>query len=108
VTDSIFYHRRRSRHRHPAPRCSSRGEPHDLPPLPESDRRAGSDEREALTLSRRRVRRFQDREVDPGLAERAVEPASTAPMGIPPRDIGCVSVIGPGEVRRVANSIVKG
>jgi len=40
--------------------------------------------------------------------ERVVELAATAPMGIPPWDVGCVSVIGREEVRRIADEVVKG
>ena len=37
-----------------------------------------------------------------------VELATMAPMGIPPWNIGCVSVIGREDVRRIAQDVVKG
>lgn len=82
--------------------------PQDLLPLPGQNERANVDQLEALMRARRSVRRFREKPVDPKLVERVVELASTAPMGIPPWDIGCVSIIGREEVRRVANEIIKG
>jgi len=82
--------------------------PQDLLPLPSPDERASADALAALMQARRSVRRFSDRPVDPQLVERVVELAATAPMGIPPWDVGCVSVIGREEVRRIADEIIKG
>lgn len=88
---------------------SGRGvSPKDLMPLPDLGKRANVDQLEALMRARRSVRRFRESPVDPRLVERVVELASTAPMGIPPWDVGCVSVIGREEVRRVAGEIIKG
>jgi len=70
--------------------------------------RANVNQLEALMRARRSVRHFRESPVDPKLVERVVELASTAPMGIPPWDVGCVSVIGREEVRRVAGKIIKG
>jgi ferredoxin len=82
--------------------------PQDLVPLPGPDERASADALAALLQARRSIRRFRDRPVDPKLVERVVELAATAPMGIPPWDVGCVSVIGRDEVRRVADEVIKG
>ena len=88
---------------------SGRGvSPEDLMPLPGRGERANVNQLEALMRARRSVRHFRESPVDPKLVERVVELASTAPMGIPPWDIGCVSVIGRAEVRRVADEIIKG
>lgn len=80
----------------------------DLLPLPGPDKRANADQLEALMRARRSIRRFRETPVDPKLVERVVEMASTAPMGIPPWDVGCVSVIGREEVRQIANEVIKG
>ncbi|MEN6375054.1 MAG: nitroreductase family protein [Smithella sp.] len=82
--------------------------PQDLLPLPGPGERASADQLEALMRARRSVRRFREIPVDSRLVERVVEIASTAPMGVPPWDIGCVSVIGNEEVRRIADEIIKG
>ncbi len=82
--------------------------PDDLLPLPPRENRANADQLTALMQSRRSVRRFKDREVDPELLERIVEMAASAPMGIPPWDIGCVTLRGRNEVQRLAEEVVKG
>jgi nitroreductase/NAD-dependent dihydropyrimidine dehydrogenase PreA subunit len=82
--------------------------PDDLLPLPDSGKKAGADELSALMQSRRSVRRFKDRKVDAELLERIVEMASTAPMGIPPWDIGCVTIRGKEQVRQLASEVIKG
>jgi ferredoxin len=82
--------------------------PQDLLPLPERGKRASTDALAALMQARRSIRRFRDRPVDPALLDRVVELATTAPMGIPPWDVGCVRVTGREEVRRVAEEIFKG
>jgi ferredoxin len=82
--------------------------PDDLLPLPAPEKKAGADELAALMQSRRSVRRFGKRDVDAKLLERIVEMAATAPMGIPPWDIGCVTVHGREQVQRLAAEIVKG
>ena len=76
--------------------------PDDLSPLPAGEKKAGVDELAALMQSRRSIRRFSDQEVAPEVLERTVEMAMTGPMGIPPWDIGCVTVCGREEVQRIA------
>jgi Fe-S-cluster-containing hydrogenase component 2 len=82
--------------------------PDDVTPSPDPATKAGADALEALMLSRRSVRQFSEREVDPALLERIVRMAATAPMGIPPWDVGCTIVRGRGEVQRLASEVVKG
>ncbi len=82
--------------------------PQDLVPLPEPEERATADALAALMRARRSVRRFRDQPVDPKLVERVVDLAATAPMGIPPWDVGCVSVIGREDVRRIAHEVIQG
>jgi len=80
----------------------------DITPLPDAEKRASADELAALMQARRSVRRFSEREVDGKVVERIVEMAATAPMGIPPWDVGCVAVCGRAEVRRIAAELIKG
>jgi ferredoxin len=82
--------------------------PEDVQPFPEEELRGRPEVLEALMLGRRSVRRFRDQEVDPALLERIVQVASSAPMGIPPWDVGCVVVRGREPVRRLASEVVKG
>ena len=66
---------------------------------------ATADALAALMRSRRSVRRYKDREVDRKLLERVVEMAASAPMGIPPWDVGCVIVCGRDKVRELAQRV---
>jgi len=90
-------------------RVTGRGvSPDDLMPLPGRKEMAGADALEALMRSRRSVRRFSSREVEAEILERIVEMAATGPMGIPPWDVGCVTVRGREEVQRLTGAVVKG
>lgn len=82
--------------------------PDDLIPLPAREKKAGADQLAALMQSRRSVRRFSKREVALELLDRIVEMAETAPMGIPPWDIGCVIVRGRKDVQQLAVEVIKG
>jgi nitroreductase/ferredoxin len=82
--------------------------PDDIVPLPDPDKKANADQLAALMLSRRSVRHFTDRDVPPPLLDHIVDMASTAPMGIPPWDIGCVTINGKEKVQELAAEIIKG
>jgi ferredoxin len=90
-------------------RVTGRGiSPEDLVPLPSPEERASADALAALMRARRSVRRFTDEDVDMELLERIVDMATSGPMGIPPWDIGCVTVRGRDEVHKLATEIIKG
>lgn len=82
--------------------------PQDLLPLPGPGEKATANALAALMQVRRSVRCFSDQPVDPKLVGRVIELAATAPMGIPPWDVGCISVIGREKVRQIAREIIKG
>ena len=82
--------------------------PDDVVPLPPKEERASADALAALLASRRSVRRFRGMDVDPELLERIVEMASSAPMGIPPWDVGCVVVRGQAKVQELAGELIDG
>ncbi len=88
---------------------SGRGlDPADLRPLSASEKMATAAQIEALLRSRRSVRRFAPQEVDPALLEAIVDQAATAPMGIPPWDLGVVVLSGRARVQEVAEQVVEG
>ena len=82
--------------------------PDDLLPLPPRQDVATADALAALMQSRRSVRRFKDRDVAPELLDRIVEMAASAPMAIPPWDVGCVTVHGREKVRELAAKLIQG
>jgi ferredoxin len=71
--------------------------------LPPPGARAGADQLEALLLGRRSIRRFTEKPVDRAALERIVEMAATAPMGIPPHEVGVVVFDSPEKVQRFAD-----
>jgi len=90
-------------------RVNGRGlSPDDLLPLPPRQDRATPDALAALMVARRSIRRFRDEQVDGVLLDRIVETAASAPMGIPPWDVGCVTVTGREEVQALAAELVDG
>ena len=81
--------------------------PDDLSALPESEQIATSDQLKSLMQSRRSIRKFKDQPIAPETLAKIIDMASTAPMGIPPWGIGCVTVNGKEKVRQLADKIVR-
>ena len=75
----------------------------DLPPLAQT---AGSEQLQALLLARRSVREYSQREVEKETVDKVLEIASTAPMGIPPSDVGVLALHGRDKVQEFAEDIV--
>ncbi len=82
--------------------------PADLVRLPEKSERATSKQLESLFLSRRSVRRFKPEEIARKILDDVVDAASTAPMGIPPWEVGVVALHGRAKVGEVAREVAKG
>jgi ferredoxin len=70
--------------------------------LPPAFQRATSDQLDALLAARRSIRRFEKREIDRSVVDRILEMTSTAPMGIPPSDVGVVVFHGAERVQAFA------
>lgn len=88
---------------------SGRGiSPDDLVPLPSPEDRATADQLTALLRARRSVRHFKNRDVEPEVLDRIIEMATSAPMAIPPWDVGCVVVNGRGKVKDLADELIQG
>jgi len=78
--------------------------PDDRLPLPPPATRATADQLEALLLVRRSIREYAEREVDRETVEAIVRIASTAPMGLPPSDVGIIIFHGREKVRALAGT----
>ncbi|MDD4890395.1 MAG: nitroreductase family protein [Phycisphaerae bacterium] len=72
----------------------------DLADLRPAGECATADQLDGLLLSRRSIRRFTDAEVDRATVDRIIAMTSTAPMGIPPSDIGLIVFHGRDKVRQ--------
>ncbi len=64
--------------------------------------RATAEQLDALLLGRRSIRNFQKQEIDRALIERILAMTATAPMGIPPSDVGVVVFHGFDKVQQFA------
>ena len=74
----------------------------DIVALPAKECRATADQLEALLLSRRSIRRFTADDVSRDLIDRVVTAAATAPMGIPPWEVGVTIFHGRDKVDELA------
>lgn len=75
----------------------------DAVELPPASHRASADSFEALLLARRSIRRFTPQDVDRPMIDRILAMTSTAPMGIPPSDVGVVVFHGRDRVQAFAD-----
>ncbi|MBU0684681.1 MAG: nitroreductase family protein [Candidatus Thermoplasmatota archaeon] len=80
--------------------------PKDILDLPPKSGRATADQLEALLLPRRSIRRFKEKEVDRAVVDRVIRIASTAPMGIPPSEVGILVVHGRDKVKAFSADVM--
>lgn len=73
--------------------------PDDLLDLPSPEGRASPDALMSLMLARRSIRKFSDRPVERTALDAIVSAASTAPMGVPPSEVGVLVFRGRDKVR---------
>lgn len=67
--------------------------------LPAHEQLATAEQLETLFVSRRSIRRFKDEEIDRATIDKILEMTATAPMGIPPSDVGMIVFHGHERVR---------
>lgn len=79
----------------------------DVVDLPGRSERADHNRLHAMLLARRSVRRFRDSEVDREVVEAILKTASTAPMGVPPTEVGVVVFQGRASVREFRDSALQ-
>jgi ferredoxin len=79
----------------------------DVLGMPERDGRASYDQLMALLRARRSCRRFTSADVSEQDLALILETASTAPMGVPPSDVGVLVVSGREKVRALRVDLVE-
>lgn len=82
--------------------------PEDLLAMPPEEAKAAPEALAALMEGRRSIRHFTDAQVATDTLNAIIEMAASAPMGIPPWDVGCAVVRGRDQVRKLAGEIMKG
>lgn len=80
--------------------------PEDVLPLPDKASLPGYEQFYGLLLSRRSIRNFQDRVVEPEKIARIVDAVCTAPMGLPPSDVEILILDGFARVQQFADDIM--
>ncbi len=80
--------------------------PEDMLTLPPTEGRASFDALYNLLLARRSVREFRAAEVEHDLVERILDAASTAPMGLPPSEVGVLVFEGRAAVRAFRDDLL--
>lgn len=76
--------------------------PDDIVDLPAHESRADADQLAALLLSRRSIRKFTGDDVPRRLIDQVLAVAATAPMGIPPWEVGVTVFHGRDKVAELA------
>jgi ferredoxin len=81
--------------------------PADFFEAPAPERRSGFEALLALMQARRSTRNFKDREVEPDVVDKIVKAAATAPMGIPPSEVGLAIFAGRAKVRAYRDDLLR-
>ncbi|HRY12477.1 MAG TPA: nitroreductase family protein [Syntrophomonadaceae bacterium] len=81
-------------------------QPADVIPLPGTDKRADYQQLYDLILSRRSVRNFRDRLVEPEIIDKITAAVATAPMGLPPSDVEILVFDTPAKVQEFAADLI--
>lgn len=74
----------------------------DAVELPPANQRATAEQLDALLLGRRSVRSFRKQEIERPVIDRILAMTATAPMGIPPSDVGVIVFHGFDKVQQFA------
>ncbi len=81
--------------------------PEDITRIPPPTARADYDALHALLVARRSTRNFSQRPVEAELVDRIIDSASTAPVGVPPSDIGVLVFRTPAAVAALRDDLLE-
>jgi ferredoxin len=73
--------------------------PEDIIDLPPKEKCSTYEQLHSLMLRRRSVRDFKDIPIEPDIVDKIIRACSTAPMGIPPSDVGLLILHGKDKTR---------
>ena len=81
--------------------------PEDITRVPPVSARAGYDALHTLLVSRRSTRNFSQRAIEPEIIQKILESASTAPVGVPPSDVGVLVFRTPAAVAALRDDLLE-
>jgi len=79
--------------------------PDDVMPIPAKDFRSNYEQFYSLLLSRRSIRNFKNRMVEPEVISKIIEAVTTAPMGLPPSDVEILILDSKEKVQEFAADV---
>ena len=82
--------------------------PEDIVELPPPEQRANRKQLTALMLARRSNRNFTDEEVSREMLDSIILAAASAPMGIPPSEVGITAILGHSKVAELSRDTANG
>lgn len=80
--------------------------PSDIIELPHQSEQATPQQLEALLLPRRSIRHFRQEDIPRELVDRILNMSTTAPMGIPPSQVGVVVFHGRAKVKAFSDDVI--
>jgi ferredoxin len=75
--------------------------------IPVDYKKPSFDELYNMLISRRSIRDFKDKDIEPEIINKILDLAATAPMGIPPSDVEVLVLNGKEKVKEFADDFVK-
>lgn len=81
--------------------------PEDIARVPPVSTRAGYDALQALLVSRRSTRNFSQRSIEPEIIEKILQSAVTAPVGVPPTDVGVLVFRTPASIAALRQGMME-
>jgi nitroreductase len=80
--------------------------PEDIIPIPDKSSRTNYAQLRSLLLSRRSVRDYKNKAVEPEIVQKIIDAVTTAPMGIPPSEVSILVLNGKEKVQAFATDII--
>ena len=80
--------------------------PEDITPVPAAGERADYTDLHALLKSRRSTRKFNQRSIEPEVIDKILASAATAPVGVPPSDVGVLVFRTPAAIAALRDGMM--
>jgi nitroreductase/ferredoxin len=81
--------------------------PEDIIPMPDKDSRTNYTQLQSLLLSRRSIRDYKDKPVEPEVVQRIIDAVTTAPMGVPPSEVSILVLNSKEKVQAFVADIIQ-